>query len=131
VRTKRGLVDTGKVGGYCKDQVSFSGMMQLLQNRKNLSFELLHSCKLPWQSISTTPGLQRAQDVSAMLVPAFIADGEAAYQRRLDDVVLVSPAARFAAGVTVTPMARPTTSSTFCALQHDARFCSAHVARAP
>ncbi len=58
MRTKRGLVDTGKAGGYCKDQVSFAGMMQLLQNRKCLSFELLHSCKLPWHCIAATPGLQ-------------------------------------------------------------------------
>ena len=94
VRTKRGLVDTGRPGGYCKDQVSFAGLMQLLMNRKSISFELLHSCKLPWHCIAATPGLQRAADVgAAMLVPAFIADGEAAYQLRLDALVQVLPAA--------------------------------------
>ena len=62
VRTKRGLVDTGRAGGYCKDQVSFAGLMQLLQNRERVSFELLHSCKLPWQCVASTPNLQRARD---------------------------------------------------------------------
>jgi hypothetical protein len=69
-------------------------MMQLLLNRKSISFELLHSCKLPWHCIAATPGLQRAADVgAAMLVPAFLTDGEAAYQLRLDALVQVLPAA--------------------------------------
>ena len=101
VRTKRGLVDTGRVGGYCKDQVSFAGLMQLLQNRQSVSFELLHSCKLPWECLASTPGLQRAREfeqptgrsVTGMLVPEFIRDGETAYQRRLDHLVQVQYAA--------------------------------------
>ena len=95
VRTKRGLVDTGRAGGYCKDQVSFAGMMQLLQNRKSISFEMLHSCKLPWQSIPSTPGLQCARAFGPpMLLPEFISDGEAAYQLKLDQLVQVKRAHR-------------------------------------
>jgi hypothetical protein len=94
VRTKRGLVDTGRAGGYCKDQVSFAGLMQLLQNRERVSFELLHSCKLPWQCVASNPNLQKAREFGhPMLVPAFIMEGEAAYRRRLDDLVQVPSAA--------------------------------------
>ena len=90
VRTKRGLADTSRHGGYCKDQVSFAGMMQLLQNRNSICFELLHSCKLPWQCIAATPGLLHARECgSAMLLPAFISDGEAAYQSKLQQLVEV------------------------------------------
>ncbi len=94
MRTKRGLVDTGRAGGYCKDQVSFAGLMQLLLNRESVCFELLHSCKLPWHAVASTPTLQRARDVGhPMLVPEFIVEGEAAYRRRLDDLVQVPCAA--------------------------------------
>ena len=97
VRTKRGLVDTSRAGGYCKDQVSFAGLMQLLQNRKSISFELLHSCKLPWQCIASNQGLQRACDrADCMLLPEFIREGEAEYQRKLDHLVQVHSTAAHA-----------------------------------
>ncbi len=90
MRTKRGLVDTSRHGGYCKDQVSFVGMMQLLQNRSSISFQLLHSCKLPWQRVAASPHIQRACDFgSPMLIPEFILDGETAYQLRLQQLVEV------------------------------------------
>ncbi len=65
-------------------------MMQLLQNRKSSSFELLHSCKLPWQCVAAATDLQRARECGPpMLLPEFISEGETAYQRKLDALVQV------------------------------------------
>ena len=68
-------------------------MMQLLQNRRSISFEMLHSCKLPWQSIPSAHALQCARVFGPpMLLPEFISDGEAAYQLKLDQLVQVKRA---------------------------------------
>lgn len=46
IRVKRGIVDTGKVGAFCKDQATFDGAMRILEQRDTINFPALFAGKV-------------------------------------------------------------------------------------
>lgn len=43
---KRGIVDTGKIGAFCKDQATFDGAMRILEQRDSINFPALFAGKV-------------------------------------------------------------------------------------
>ena len=88
VRVKRGCRDTGRPGGYYKEQSNFAGALRLLAARHDagLDFRLLHCVRV---SLEDFPGVaaaaKRALASGRVLVPNFLRD-EAAYRRGLDAI---------------------------------------------
>jgi len=78
LRVKRGLTDTGKPGGYYKDQSNFAGAIRILQQRDSIDFELLHSVKVSLEDFAAARGAAKAAlEKGAVLRPAFVRDAEA------------------------------------------------------
>ena len=91
LRVKRGLEDTGKPGGYYKDQSNFAGAMRLLQQRQTIDWTLLHSVRVSLEDFGrATPAAKRALDERKdVLLPAFVRDG-AAYREALEAMAVAN-----------------------------------------
>jgi len=46
LRVKRGLTDTSKPGGFCKDQATFDGSMRILERRNEIHIPALFAGKV-------------------------------------------------------------------------------------
>jgi hypothetical protein len=46
LRVKRGMVDTSKPGGFCKDQATFDGAMRILENKDKIDFNAIYAAKV-------------------------------------------------------------------------------------
>ena len=91
LRVKRGLEDTGKPGGYYKDQSNFAGAMRLLQQRQTIDWTLLHAVRVSLEDFGrATPAAKRALDERKdVLLPAFVRDG-AAYREALEAMAVAN-----------------------------------------
>merc|ERR1712159_248354 len=83
VRFKRGLQDTGKHGGYCRDQCYFIGAIKLLKRRSTLDFRLFHAGRINLEDFDRIKGLIRSKQ---LLLPHFLED-ISNYRRLLDRIV--------------------------------------------
>ena len=46
LRVKRGMSDTSKPGGFCKDQSTFDGVMRILEQRDQIDFNAIYAGKV-------------------------------------------------------------------------------------
>ena len=46
LRVKRGMTDTSKPGGFCKDQATFDGAMRILENKDKIDFNAIYAGKV-------------------------------------------------------------------------------------
>mmetsp|Transcript_3488 Transcript_3488/g.5934 ORF Transcript_3488/g.5934 Transcript_3488/m.5934 type:complete len:344 (-) Transcript_3488:703-1734(-) len=46
LRVKRGMGDTSKPGGFCKDQATFDGAMRILENQDKIDFNAIYAGKV-------------------------------------------------------------------------------------
>jgi hypothetical protein len=46
LRVKRGLTDSSKPGGFCKDQATFDGAMRILENKDRINFNAIYAAKV-------------------------------------------------------------------------------------
>jgi hypothetical protein len=84
LRVKRGLSDTSKPGGCCKDQVYLSGAIKVLQNRWRIDFKALCSGKIALEDYFRED-VQKVIRGNENIIPGFMKDLEA-YRRALDHI---------------------------------------------
>ena len=89
MRVKRGITDTSKPGGFCKDQCTFDGALRILEQRKSIDFNAIYAGKV---SLETYYGcedvLKEAVESPDYLCPPQL-KGEAKkefFLRRLDEI---------------------------------------------
>ena len=86
LRVKRGMTDTGRAGGFYKDQANFSGAMRLLRDRDSIDFPLLHCVRVSIEDFPrAAEHASRALQVGAVAMPHFVRD-EPAYRATLDEM---------------------------------------------
>jgi len=85
MRAKRGLTDTSRPGGFCKDQMYLTGALTVLRRRKEIDFRALYMGKV---SLDDAERLKREgiAVLDGLKLPVFLQDEEA-YRRKLDVVV--------------------------------------------
>lgn len=86
LRVKRGLIDTGKPGGYYKDQSNFAGAIRLLQQRQSIEFDLLHCARVSVEDLPSALGSAKsAMRQGAVLRPSFVRNLET-YRLALEEM---------------------------------------------
>ena len=80
LRVKRGIADTSKIGGFCKDQCTFDGAMRVLENKDIIDFHAIYAGKV---SLETYFG---CEDVlkEAVLSPEYLCPPQLKGQKNKD-----------------------------------------------
>lgn len=73
IRVKRGLEDTSVPGGYYKDQVYLEGIVNILQDRKNLDFHGLYCGKISLEDMKK-PHIAKKMKKENLTLPPFMTD---------------------------------------------------------
>ena len=87
-RVKRGLTDTGELGGLYKDQVYLEGAIEILANRKNIDFHGLLCGKISLDDLKR-PVIERRLKKENCVYPLFMQDMED-YMKKLDELARIN-----------------------------------------
>lgn len=96
MRVKRGQEDTSVSGGYYKDKAYLEGIVQILQDRKNLDFYGLYCGKMSLEDLKK-PNITKKMKKENIKIPHIMQDMEK-YMEALDIISAVNHIPAFKEG---------------------------------
>lgn len=96
MRVKRGQEDTSVPGGYYKDKAYLEGIVQILQDRKNLDFYGLYCGKMSLEDLKK-PNITKKMKKENIKIPHIMQDMEK-YMEALDIISAVNHIPAFKEG---------------------------------